>query len=161
MEAFLLETLNRTFQQSVFRYSMIVLLTVVSISSCVVVIAHAKKKKERLSNRQKKLLTTTAILVILLPFVMSTDIIAMKRDIEDRQIIEAYGHYTLDATVKPRNSWTINGRVYVTIDGESITLKLPAGWTYDSFPEGNYWGKVYYSQDSLIILHFLPDQPLS
>ena len=78
------------------------------------------------------------------------------RDIKNEQIICCEAIYERDETYKSRFEFFSNGKIYVRQDESGMTLVLPKNWTAKQFPKGEYYGTIFYSKESKVILAFFP-----
>ena len=110
-------------------------------------------RPNRLSLRQQIARKIIAIVVILL--VMAWWAIPFYHDISNDQYIKVEALYSRSEQTSQRDLFS-NGYIYIEFAENALTLQLPAGWSAEEFPEGQYWGTVWYSEESQVVLGFLP-----
>ena len=95
-----------------------------------------------------------AAIIILIVYVLYGGI-PIVHDISSQQFIQIEAKYSRTDRSSEGNLFS-NGRAYIEVDGQNMGLNLPYGWTDDEFPEGTYFGTVWYSEESHYILAFIP-----
>lgn len=94
--------------------------------------------------------------IILVLFIMILKGIPVYQDISNQSYIQVYACVTRTEESSRQNLMT-NGYIRIETEKESITLNLPADWNEQAFPEGLFYGNVWYSKESRIILSFTKD----
>ena len=108
---------------------------------------------QRLSLKQQ-IMRDVVVIVILSAFLICSAI-PNYRDIKNEQYVEIRANYTRNERTSDGNLFT-NGHVYIDVNGEILTLELPRGWTGEEFPLGTFYGTVWYSMETKVILAFIP-----
>ena len=113
-----------------------------------------KRKHWRNKYTTKQQISLTVMAIVLVLAFAAWGIIPICRDIAGQQYIAAEASYQRAEPVSGKGLFS-NGQVTVEIEGESLTLDLPAGWTAEEFPAGSFTGTVWYGRESEIILAFV------
>ena len=117
------------------------------------------RKKPRSQHRltlKQQIAGKIAALILVPVWLGFANILPAYNDITNQQYIEYHGTYSRqERTYKSKKKSP--ERVEIIQDGEKILLYLPAEWNSEEFPLGDYYGTIWYSQDSKIILSFQPD----
>ena len=144
----MIDVLQRTAYQMIIRCGLIWIFLLALI--CILI------SKKPLKGRQKSAFVLVLGLLVWIPLFFGGWIASAFRDIKNEQIICCEGVYIRDQTYKARIELFINGEIYVRQGKNGFTLFLPANWTEEKFPEGEYHGTIFYSKESEVILDFIP-----
>lgn len=114
--------------------------------------SNSKKKTTKLSNKEQIILGILLIVVMVALLLGRT--FNIYSDISKKQYICVTTNYEFTPSTEKEGGLFSNGYVYISVDGKRMALELPEGWTLDEFPQGTYYGDVWYSKDSEYILAF-------
>lgn len=104
---------------------------------------------QRLSIKQQ--ISRDLIAIVILSVYLCYSIIPIYNDVSNQQYIEVDALYSRTARDADGNLFS-NGQIYIEVSGEVIRLELPEDWTEDEFPEGTFWGTIWYSKESKMVL---------
>lgn len=115
--------------------------------------SRASKEKYALTLRRLQN-SLIAVIIGMIILVVGTlpKLIAFRHDLEEAQYIKINTMYYRENGGKKKDSrWA-----YLLIDGKKQTFSLPSDSTFDVFPEGEMEGTAWYSEESHVLLAFVP-----
>lgn len=77
------------------------------------------------------------------------------RDVKNQQYVKIEAVYSREKQTSDGNLFSY-GHVSVKNNGTTIFLELPCDWSEAEFPLGEYVGTIWYSEESKVILAFIP-----
>lgn len=108
---------------------------------------------QRLTLRQQ--ITRDIVVSVILCAILISSAFPIYSDIKQLGYVEVEAQYTRNERSSEGNLLSY-GHVYVETNGEMLSLELPRGWTNEEFPLGTYYGTVWYSKRTKVILAFVP-----
>lgn len=107
----------------------------------------------RLTTKQQIGRDITVLCILTFIFIFTS--LPIFSDIANQQYVKIEAQYSRNDRTSDGNLFSY-GHVYAETDKKTVTLELPYGWTEDEFPLGTYRGTVWYSEESKVILAFIP-----
>ena len=109
------------------------------------------QRRARLTTKQQ--MSRNIVLFILLGVLGIGWLYPAYRDVQGKQYLQVQGQYKRTQISSEGNLFS-RGYVSVHENGKRIDLSLPAKWTEEEFPLGEFFGTIWYSKETKIILSF-------
>ncbi len=117
-----------------------------------------KIKMKRSEGRTWEDISTGFILVaIFLCCYVLPSVVPMIKDIAGEHYLSAHGQYTIEVAPATKTSPRTEFVVLLTDEGEKIALEYPKNG--EGVPEDGGSGTIWYSENSKLILEYIPDEP--
>ena len=108
--------------------------------------------RNKLSLKQQ--IVSKIICLVLIPVLLiALFLVPAYNDLSNQQFIQVCCEYSRKEATFNGNLFS-NGRVLIKTEGEEFSLDLPFGYNTVEFPVGTYYGMIWYSRDTRIILSF-------
>lgn len=114
----------------------------------------SSKKKNKTKLTAKNQIGLCALIIAILIVVLTWSAIRVHTDISKQQYLCVTTDYEFTSASLEEGGLLSNGYVYISVDGKKKALELPADWNLDTFPQGSFYGDVWYSKASKYILAF-------
>ena len=121
---------------------------------------HSKKKMTKSENRSKQQQSDMMIFVLILVIIYCLyNSLPILKDCIEKNYISVHGEYTVETAPATRSGLSPTEWVVITgDDGTRIALDYPRGKNLSELPDDTCYGTVWYSENSHIILEFIPDE---
>ena len=114
---------------------------------------HKPLFSQRLTLKQQ--IARDIVVIVLLFAFLIYSAIPIYCDTKQQRYVEIEAQYIRNERASEGNLFSY-GHVYIEYDGKQLTLELPRDWDDEEFPLGDFYGTVWYSEKSKIILAFIP-----
>lgn len=114
-----------------------------------------KKRKISIKKTAKQQMIQDIVCIAILSTILVYSVFPTYRDITNQQYVKIETEYSRNERHSDGNLFSY-GHVYIKTGDKTITLNLPRNWTAAEFPEGTHYGTIWYSEESMVILAFIP-----
>lgn len=110
------------------------------------------EKKQKQIRRTKSTILGAGVFCVVLFALGLFEILPAVRDLTEQRFVQVTTTYYHPSHSVGRFDFLSDG--FVKVEDGARTLELPPNWTAEDFPNGHYYGEIWYSEQSEFILSF-------